>query len=131
MLAIPPSRGELRSALPVLERLWAQFALGPAGVMLGWGTEADQDLWKVLPIEVTALGDRILNLEKDGIFEYGEGDLLVENCECRFLFCHEGDFHVETANEAIVAAARSEFTGMGWECLDRFTSESPADVTQV
>ena len=118
-IAMPSQSGELRRALPVLLELWSKYIGGTMEVRLGFGTESDQDLYAVRQKEPLELEAFIEECESNEWFQYGQGDLFVAGPGFHCGFCHEGDFHIESQREAVMATARAAFAAMGIQSRSR------------
>src|SRR5262245_47073644 len=57
----------------------------------GFGCESDLlAQWHDVPVTVAGLADYLAELERWGVYELGEADLIVHAASVEFLFCHEG-----------------------------------------
>jgi hypothetical protein len=87
---------QLRECLPDVIRFFSVAGFDTVVVMYGWGSKLQNDkLWQPLEIAATQIQEFAARSEKQGFFEFGKSDLIIQTPgkEASLTLCHESDVH--------------------------------------
>ena len=110
------------------EQFWAEFrhfvsyfisiGLTECSVLFGfaWGMEYyPEKEWIEETIPLEALEERILDLEKSGLGEFGYNDLFIKISDVEFRFCNDMDVHIGfDQHQPLIEDFYSRWEAMGY-----------------
>lgn len=99
------SIGQLRSIVQEIAELLESWKIGYLKIMYGYNCNLPVDeLWCPEEIRVDELEGFIQRSERGGIFQFGRGDLHIEDSRetLEILLCHESDVHFRSKDQTRV-----------------------------
>lgn len=107
---------QLRECLPNVGHFFSEAGFDTVVVMYGWGAKLpNEELWQLLEIPTVQIQEFAAQGEKQGIFELGKSDLIIQTTgkEASLTLCHESDVHFVSGDPLLLETFAEWWRGKG------------------